>query len=94
MATVKLKDRQTPVDIAIQEYGSFEGVFALAERNGISITEVLAAGQELETAPQDVVDKLVSERFRVQGVKPATELENPLQEGIGFWAIEYDFVIN
>ena len=45
---VTVKDRQSLFDVAIQVLGSAEGVFALAERNGLSITDRLTDGQELE----------------------------------------------
>ena len=41
------KDRQSLLDVAIQVLGSPTGVFVLAERNGISITDRLTDGQQL-----------------------------------------------
>ena len=45
--TVTVKNRQTLSDIAIQVYGSVEAVVALAEANGVSITDDLPAGMVL-----------------------------------------------
>ena len=36
----KVKDGQTMADIAIQEFGSWEAVLAIAKANGISITDI------------------------------------------------------
>lgn len=44
---VTVKDRQSLLDVAIQVLGSPTGVFALAERNGLSITDRLTDGQQL-----------------------------------------------
>ena len=43
----KVKDGQTMADIAIQEFGSWEAMIAIAQKNGISMTEPIEPGQEL-----------------------------------------------
>ena len=43
----KVKDGQTMADIAIQEYGSFEAVSAIAMKNGLCITDIPQPGSEL-----------------------------------------------
>lgn len=47
MIEVTVHSGQTLVDIAIQEYGCFEGVFLLAEDNAISPTKKMNAGDVL-----------------------------------------------
>lgn len=44
---IAVKDRQSLADIAVEYLGGVEGIFALAERNGISITARLEDGQTL-----------------------------------------------
>ena len=40
----KVKDGQTMADIAIQEFGSWEAMIAIAQKNGISMTEPIEPG--------------------------------------------------
>ena len=42
-----VKDGQTLADVAIQEYGSWEAMIAIARENNVSMTEVPNAGTEL-----------------------------------------------
>lgn len=72
---VTVKDRQSLLDIAVQYLGSIEGIFALAERNNISITERLHNGCEIECDEADVVNLKVREEYAIRGIIPATEIE-------------------
>ena len=71
---VTVKDRQSLFDVAIQVLGSAEGVFALAERNGISITDRLKDGMVLEYDLGDIVDSRTAELVAARGICPATEI--------------------
>lgn len=73
METVKVKDRQTMLDVALQTSGSLEGLMALAIANGKSVTDELADGEVLQVV--EVVDVTVVERYKVDGVNPATGTE-------------------
>lgn len=57
--TVTVKEGQCLADVAIAVCGSVEGVWALALRNGISVTTPLECGQTLEWEPEDVIDTRV-----------------------------------
>lgn len=88
---------QSLIDVAIQCCGSAEAAYDIAVLNGLSITDDLTAGLEL-TIPAAVNSSIVS-YYTQKGIKPATgittEAENALiGEGIEYWALEYDFVIN
>ena len=90
-------ERQSLIDIAIQCCGSAEAAYDIALLNNISITDELTAGRELNI-PTAVNASVVS-YYTQKGIKPATgittEAENALiGEGIEYWALEYDFVIN
>jgi len=61
------------LDVALQTSGSLEGLIALAIVNGRSVTDELADGEELQEA--EVVDSNVVERYKVEGIFPATEIE-------------------
>lgn len=93
-----VKDRQTLADIALQYGGDLQSVLELAELNGLSITDDLTDGQQLET-PEVAAAPAVVRRYKVKGVEPATamsedELSALAQEGINFMGIEIDFIVS
>lgn len=71
---ITVKDRQSLADIAVQYLGGVEGIFALAERNGISITARLTDGQKLDWELADTVDATVQRIYAAQGIEPATDI--------------------
>lgn len=90
-------NRQSLVDIALQECGAFEATFALARRNGVSVTDEPATGHVLEYTPEDVVDKRIVAVLAARGVKPATALaisqSTAQPQGIGRMAVGIDFIV-
>jgi hypothetical protein len=46
--TIKASEGQTIEDIALQEYGCYEGVFLLLEDNELGMDDLLVAKQELK----------------------------------------------
>lgn len=89
--TVNVLPGQTLLDVAIQHLGDQSAVAALAQANGLDMTATITAGQVL-TLPT-VVSKRVVKVMTEGGYKPATNLVGNL-EGIGYWGIEYDFVVS
>ena len=73
---VTVKDGQSLPDIAMQCLGGFEGVFALAERNGISITGRLTDGTVLQWEHADTVDVNVQNVYALRGLSPATDINS------------------
>ena len=69
--TVTVKQRQTVSDIAIQVYGSIEAAVAIAEENGISVTDDLEAGTTIE-CPEKVYDRYLQSYVGKHQVIPAT----------------------
>ena len=67
---VKVKDRQSLLDMAVQTAGSMEAAFGLAAANGVSLTDTLADGQVLDTVVAENADTV--RRYSVQGIQPAT----------------------
>ncbi len=59
-------------DVALAKTGALEGVWALALRNGLSVTSELTTGQELEWQPEDVEDSGVANIYRTEKIEPAT----------------------
>ena len=62
----KVKDGQTMADIAIQEFGSWEAMVAIAQKNGISITEIPEPGTEL-TLPEGTWNRVMQNFCYCQG---------------------------
>ena len=94
---VKVKDRQSLLDMAVQTAGSMEAAFDLAVANGVSLTDTLDDGQILDTVAAENADTV--RRYSVQGIQPATALdENDMvalaQGGINFMGIEIDFIVS
>lgn len=74
MASFRTSERQSFFDVAIQRMGSIESAFALAVKNGLSLTDELAPGYSLELP--DVIDKKVADYFKNKNITPATYAEN------------------
>ena len=68
---IAVRDRQCLIDIALQACGSVEAVFAIAERNGLAITDDLVVGQTLTYETADIEDKQVVAAYASSGVFPA-----------------------
>lgn len=96
MGKVKVLNRQSLIDVALQTSGAMAAVFELALRNGIAITDDVS-GMELVTVKS--ADKLVSRRYAETNLHPATALSREEMEslplgGIGYMGIEIDFIIS
>jgi hypothetical protein len=95
---VKILQRQSLLDVAIQTSGSVEAAIALAAANDLSITDELDSGSQLTTV--EVVDRRIVQMYAVGDIiRPATALtaeETQLvgDEGIGYWAIGVDFIVS
>ena len=86
---VKVKDRQSLLDMAVQTAGSMEAAFDLAVANGVSLTATLKDGQVLATVRY----------YSVQKIMPATALSREEisvleRGGIGFMGIEMEFIVS
>lgn len=94
MRTITVKDRQSLLDLSVQYCGDVQSVFDFALLNGLSITEELKTGMQLQAPPPAV--KRIADYFRINGFEPATADFSAYtgEEGIEFWAIEVDFVIS
>lgn len=66
-----VKDGQTLADVAIQEYGSWEAMIAIARENNISMTEIPDAGTEL-TMPDASWNRTMQNYCKNNDVSPAT----------------------
>lgn len=66
-----VKDGQTLADIAIEEYGSWEAMIAIARENGMCMTDVPDAGTEL-AMPDATWDRMMQGHCKDNDVSPAT----------------------
>lgn len=69
---VKVKDGQTLIDIAIQQYGDASAVAVLAYENGLDITSDVAAGTMLNYAQANIVNQAVSDYMTNHKIAPKT----------------------
>ncbi len=94
--TVTVKNLQSVLDMAIQTAGSHEAAFDLALANGLSITDSLEVGSNLN--PVNVLSAEVFAHYTVNEIMPATGIivsaTIPELEGIGYWAVGLDFIIS
>ncbi|MCD7935975.1 MAG: hypothetical protein LUG98_03875 [Tannerellaceae bacterium] len=88
-----IKNRQSLIDFAIQECGTFESTFTLAEHNDLSVTSDIPAGTEIEFLPE-----WIDRKNTLRRIEPATALSSQDRElpwgGIGYMAIEFDFIVS
>lgn len=84
---VRVLHNQSLLDIAIQEYGTASGVFALAVANGLDVTDTLKPGQVLTIPDWEGKDKDVAAYFQSRRIYPATATpliaEDDIQEWMG-----------
>ncbi len=97
MKSVKVLDGQTLVDIAVQELGDAERVMEIAEANEMKVTDDLVSGSEIMVPDFDRTKRSIVNLFSDDANKPASALTvdetEGVGEGIGFWIIENDFVV-
>lgn len=68
---VKVLQRQTLSDIALQVYGDISGIVGLAVANGIGVADPLVPGTVLE-CPDVVYDNYLQTYVRKNSIIPAT----------------------
>lgn len=72
---ITVNNRQSLLDIAVIALGSVAGVFAIAERNGLSVTAILEDGSTLGYELEDVVNPAVRSAYALRRICPATDME-------------------
>lgn len=96
---MKIIANQSLLDVAIQECGSILTCFDFALKNGISITDDLAAGNEIEVPDSSYKNTEALSYFKGKNQNIATSITNenyeliiPM-EGIGEMIIEDTFIV-
>lgn len=94
-----VRQGQNLLDIALQSTGNADTALDIALANGLCLSDDLTVGQPIDIADTLTVNENVRNTYRTQTIYPATGIttantaDAPF-EGIEFWAIEYDFIIN
>lgn len=94
MATTKIisvKQDQTILDIAVQEYGSIEGAYDIVELNGMSsVQDNLECGDQLMVG--EVKNKAI--KTYLEDFEIVSGGDDARAEGIGFWRVDLDLIIS
>ena len=72
MNTITVIKHQSLFDIAIQTYGTIEGIFSLCLENDIAITDELEPGRVLNVPKFDGANNEIVEYYKARNIKPAT----------------------
>lgn len=94
-----VRQGQNLLDIALQSTGNADTALDIALANGLCLSDDLTVGQPIDIVDTLAVNENVRNIYRTQTIYPATGIttantaDAPF-EGIEFWAIEYDFIIN
>jgi len=83
---------QSLFDLSVQLYGTVEAIFILAQANGLSITDTLEVGQELEVPISEIEDVTVKNFYKRNEILPATatpDIEGQAEQpkGIGVMVV-------
>lgn len=89
--TVIAQAGQTLADLAIQYLGSLASWADLAALNGLGLTDAITPGQALILP--GVSEKRVAAYYKSGGYFPAAGAINTSNEGVAYWGIEYDFIV-
>ena len=89
---------QSFLDLAIQHTGSVENAFDLALQNGKSLTDDLVAGEQL-TLKNTKNNTDILSYYQSKKLQPATSVSHTGSssfqlQGIGYWSIQSEFIIN
>lgn len=94
MPNVKVKHKETILDVAVLQSGDMTGIFEMALLNNISLTKDLKSGDEL--IPGAVINEGVVSELTSRIAKPASAIISPpeeILEGIGYWRVFGDFIV-
>lgn len=99
MAKIPVIAHQSIFDISVQQHGSVLQAFAWALSNGKSITEDLVPGS-IMNAPEDeswrseeVANYFIGKQKQIACGQVADAGLIPFPEGISFWAVDVDFIV-
>ena len=88
-------DRQTLLDIALQQYGNAEAAMDLAIANDKSISQDISAGESI-TLPETLQNRRMVKYYDINSIMPATAISPStiVNGGINYLGIEIDFIVS
>ncbi|NOS94530.1 MAG: hypothetical protein HOP30_21675 [Cyclobacteriaceae bacterium] len=93
---VKALNGQAWIDLTLQELGDESRLFEMVDLNGGSITGEITPGTIIQSPEAESGKKRITNLLQVK--QPASSraavIPPPKEEGIEFWAIEYDFIVS
>lgn len=96
---IKVYEKQSLLDLAIQHTGAVENCFAIALANGLAVSDELQAGALLVIPEGVAVNNDELQYYRSRKIMPATALGTLEQDivdsrplGIGYMEIGKDFI--
>lgn len=98
MANLKVYERQSVLDVAVQHSGSIESIFDLASLNGLSVTDDLVPNDSLQRS-EVTTDADVVFYYSTKGIIPSTApsaddiAQHPIG-GINYMGIQIDFIVS
>lgn len=87
---------QSLLDLAIQHTGSVENTFDLALQNNRSLTDDLEAGESIQLIAYGIQqNKDILNYYTAKNIQPATAITAAVErpQGISYWAIGIDFIV-
>jgi hypothetical protein len=95
MGKIQAKDRQSLLDILLIACGTLDGMIEVCALNGISLTDDLEEGQNIEVG--DIVNNQMLSTYQTKGYCPATAIAADgikRHGGIDYMAIGFDFIVS
>lgn len=63
-------ERQTIFDVALQHIGSIEGMFVLADRLNLNITDSIPENSKLDIIESDIINNIVVSSYKEKNIIP------------------------
>jgi hypothetical protein len=89
---IRVLDRQSLFDVALQHFGDVEVAFGLALENDLSLTDDVS--RLILKSTLSATNASVVAHYRINNIVPATLTSIYGDGGIDFWEIEYDFKVS
>lgn len=91
MQYITVSNNQTCIDIAMQYAGTAEAAWDICVKNNLPITAALEAGSQLPKPA--IINNQVVIVFSVEKAVPCSNTAIIPEEGIGYWFLEDDFIV-
>ncbi len=94
MKKVIVHKRQNVIDLAIQEYGSIEGLLELAKENNLSLDEDMVVGSTLFVDASKITNKPLVGFFKEKKIVIVTGVDVFMDESEGVFNNTFDNTFN